>query len=75
MNVITLQFQHDKIVLPVKMRKDSPMSISMKAYCDRHGCNMDFLLFQVQRTNRYITPNDTPLTLRLIENERILVKY
>jgi hypothetical protein len=75
MNVITLQFQHGRDILPIKMRKGSSISSAMKAYCDRHGCNMDYILFRVQRTNQYITLLDTPLSLQLRENEKIIVEY
>lgn len=74
MQTITLMFE-DRMGndVAIKMLPRHTMTRAMRAYYDRHAIQPNTLLFQVQRTGAYLSPQDTPIDLGLVEMDVIRV--
>lgn len=69
------------IVLRIESRKcngliinqphDSPLGYVFGKYADDNKLNFDALLFRVRRTGMYCSPQDTPDSLSLVNDEII----
>lgn len=71
---VTLMFE-DMMgnIVAIKMLSHHTMARAMRAYYDRHAIQPNTLLFRIQRTGAYITPQDTPAGLGLVEMDVVRV--
>lgn len=73
MDTIRINIVNNGSELYVKMRKDQPLRLAMTNYCKRNGLMLDTVLFR--RNDMYCDPDDTPRSLGLIHDEKIVAEY